>query len=98
MTVTCCVKNTGKIAGDEVVQLFLNDEVSSVSRYEQELCGFERVNLQPGEKKEVKFQVGARAYGLYNAENHFVIEPGKFVLSVGNSSENLTLKSEFWVE
>ena len=98
LTVSCRVKNTGERAGDEVVQLYLNDEVSSVSRYVQELCGFERVSLQPGEEKTVTFRVGERAYGMYDADNRFVVEPGKFTLSAGNSSENLPLKAEFWVE
>lgn len=98
LTVSCRVKNTGGRAGDEVVQLYLNDEVSSISRYEQELCGFERVTLQPGEEKTVTFRVGPRAYGMYNAENRFVTEAGKFTLSAGNSSENLVQKAEFLVE
>ena len=91
------MKNTGTCKGDEVVQLYLNDEVSSISRYERELCGFERVTLEAGEEKTVSFRIGPRAYGMYNAENRFVTEPGKFTVYVGNSSENLGLKSEFWV-
>lgn len=98
LTVSCRVKNTGNRKGDEVVQLYLNDEVSSISRYELELCGFERVALEPGEEKTVTFRVGPRVYGLYDADNRFVIEPGRFTLHVGNSSENLELKSEFWVD
>ncbi len=98
LVVSCRVKNTGTRKGDELVQLYLNDEVSSVSRYVYELCGFERVTLEPDEEKEICFRIGPRAYGFYDAENHFVIEPGKFTVYAGNSSENLKLKSEFWVE
>lgn len=98
LTVTCKVKNTGDRAGDEVAQLYLNDEVSSISRYEKELCGFERVSLQPGEEKTVTFRVNRRAYGMYNAYNQFVVEPGKFYLFVGNSSQSTPLKTEFYVK
>lgn len=98
LTVTCKVKNTGDRAGDEVAQLYLNDEVSSISRYEKELCGFERVSLQPGEEKTVTFRVNRRAYGMYNAYNQFVVEPGKFYLFVSNSSQSTPLKTEFYVK
>ncbi len=98
LTVYCTVKNTGMRKGDEVVQVYLMDDVSSISRYEKELCGFQRVSLNSGEEKTLTFKIGARQYGLYNAENHFVIEPGSFTLFVGNSSENTPLKTTFYVE
>lgn len=98
LLVTCKVRNTGKVKGDEVVQLYLNDETSSISRYEKELCGFERVTLQPGEEKTVEFRVNRRAYGMYNANNEFITEPGKFTLFAGNSSQSTPLKAEFYVE
>lgn len=98
LTVTCKVKNTGSVKGDEVVQLYLNDETSSISRFEKELCGFERVSLEPGEEKTVTFKVNRRAYGMYNDQNEFVVEPGKFFLSAGNSSQSTPLNAEFYVE
>ena len=98
LTVTCKVKNTGAIKGDEVVQLYLNDETSSISRFEKELCGFERVTLEPGEEKTVTFKVNRRAYGMYNDKNEFVVEPGKFFLFAGNSSKSTPLNAEFYVE
>lgn len=98
ITVSCKVKNTGDRRGDEVIQLYLKDEVSSISRFEKELCGFERVNLEPGEEKVVVFKVNPSAYGMYDANNQFVIEPGEFTLFVGNSSENTLLQTFFWVE
>lgn len=98
LLVSCTVRNTGNRKGDEVVQLYLNDEVSSISRYEKELCGFERVTLEPGEEKKVYFKVNRRSYGMYNADNVFVTEPGKFTLFVGNSSQSLPLKTDFYVE
>lgn len=98
LIVTCKVKNTGAIKGDEVVQLYLNDETSSITRFDRELCGFERVTLEPGEEKEVTFKVNRYAYGMYNDKNEFVVEPGKFLLFAGNSSKSTPLKSEFYVE
>ena len=97
LKVTCKVKNTGKYAGDEVAQLYLNDETSSISRYEKELCGFERVSLQPGEEKTVTFRVDRRAYGMYDANNKFIVELGKFTLYVGNSSQSTPLTNTFYV-
>ncbi len=96
--VQCKVTNTGKRAGDEVVQLYLHDDLSSIARYERELCGFQRVSLQPGESKVVTFQIGKHAYGMYDSQQKFVIEPGAFTLYAGNSSENLPLKTNFYVE
>lgn len=98
LAVTCRVKNTGAVKGDEVVQLYLVDETSSISRYERELCGFERVTLEPGEEKTVTFRVNRRAYGMYNDKNEFVVEPGKFLLYAGNSSKSTPLNAEFYVE
>ena len=88
VTVKVKVKNTGSLTGDEVVQLYLNDETSSISRFEKELCGFERVALEPGEEKTVTFKVNRRAYGMYNDKNEFVVEPGKVFLFAGNSSKS----------
>lgn len=98
LTVTCRVRNTGNRKGDEVVQLYLNDAVSSISRYEKELCGFERVTLEAGEEKQVTFRVNRRAYGMYDADNRFVVEPGKFTLFAGHSSQSTPLKADFYVE
>lgn len=98
LKVSCKVKNTGTRKGDEIVQVYLMDDISSISRYVKELCGFERVSLEPGEEKVIKFEVTPRSYGMYNSESKFVIEPGKFVLYVGNSSEDTPLKTDFYVE
>ena len=81
-----------------MVQLYLNDETSSISRFEKELCGFERVTLEPGEEKTVTFKVNRRAYGMYNDKNEFIVEPGKFFLFAGNSSKSTPLNAEFYVE
>ena len=92
LTVTCKVKNTGKRAGDEVVQLYTRDLVSSVTTYEKNLRGFERVHLEPGEEKEVTFVLVPRDFQLLNKDNHWVIEPGMFNIMIGASSEDIRLK------
>ncbi len=81
--VTVDVQNTGKMAGDEVVQLYTHDMVSSVTTYEKNLRGFERVTLMPGEKKTVTFTLTPADLSLWNEAMQFVEEPGFFkVMSV----------------
>lgn len=92
---SCKVKNTGKVAGDEVVQLYLRDEVSSVTTYVKVLRGFERVHLQPGEEKEVSFILTPQELGLWNKDNYFVVEPGTFSVMIGSSSEDIRLQGIF---
>ncbi|MGL5261421.1 MAG: glycoside hydrolase family 3 C-terminal domain-containing protein, partial [Bacteroides sp.] len=98
LIVSCTLKNTGERTGDEVVQVYLMDAVSSISRYEKELCGFQRVKLAPQEEQTLEFTIDPRSYGFYNNDNQFVTEPGKFMLYLGNSSENTPLSCEFYVE
>jgi beta-glucosidase len=85
-TVTVDVSNTGQRSGDEVVQLYLRDVVSSVTRPVKELKGFERVTLKPGETKTVSFPIGHDALGFWKTTKDFVVEPGKFDVTVGGSS------------
>lgn len=92
------VKNTGKTEGDEVVQLYLNDEVSSVTTYTQVLRGFDRVHLKPGEMKEVKFTLTPQDLGLWNRYNEFVVEPGFFEIRIGSSSKDIRLKDRFEIK
>jgi CARDB. len=94
----CKVKNTGKVAGDEVVQLYLHDEVSSVTTYVKVLRGFERVHLEPGEEKTVDFTLTPQELGLWNKDNHFVVEPGMFTVMVGSSSQDIRLQGKFEVK
>lgn len=89
------VANTGKIAGDEIVQLYLNDEVSSVTTYTQVLRGFERVHLNSGERKSIKFTLSPQDLGLWNKDNEFVVEPGFFEVRIGASSQDIRLKKRF---
>jgi beta-glucosidase len=95
VTVTVEVQNTGTRAGDEVVQLYTNDKVSSVTTYEKNLRGFERVNLQPGEKKTVTFTLVPADLALLNKTMRFTVEPGVFKVMIGSSSEDIRLTGEF---
>lgn len=97
VTVTCKIKNTGTYAGDEVVQLYTRDLLSSVTTYEKNLCGFERIHLKPAETREVTFTIHPRDLELLNADNHWVVEPGDFRVMVGASSEDIRLKETFTV-
>ena len=90
-TVRLKVTNTGKRAGDEVVQLYTRDMLSSVTTYEKNLAGFERVHLQPGETKEVVFTLDRKHLELLNADMKWVVEPGEFALMAGASSEDIRL-------
>lgn len=92
------ITNTGKVEGDEVVQLYLNDEVSSVTTYTQVLRGFERVNLKAGETKEIKFTLTPQDLGLWNRHNEFVVEPGFFEIRIGASSQDIKLKERFEIK
>lgn len=85
VTVTVTVKNTGKIAGDEVVQLYLSNLGSSVPVPIRALKGFKRINLLPGENKTVTFSVSPDAFSVIDEQNKRVVNPGIFELTVGGS-------------
>jgi beta-glucosidase len=89
------VTNTGQLAGTEIVQLYTRDLVSSVTTYEKNLRGFERVELQPGETKTVRFVLSKPDLGLWDRNMKFVVEPGTFRVMIGSSSEDIRLKGEF---
>jgi beta-glucosidase len=86
LTVTVEVENSGKRAGDEVVQLYIRDVAASVTRPVKELKGFQRVTLRAGEKRRLEFTLTPQLLGFYNRDMHFVVEPGEFKLMVGTSS------------
>ena len=98
ITVSVDVTNTGKVKGDDVVQLYLKDEESSVTTYEYDLRGFERVPLMPGEKKTVKFVLHPDDLALLDKNMNWTVEPGKFQVMIGSSSEDIKLKAEFTVK
>ena len=93
--ITVEVKNTGKFDGDEVVQLYLKDKVSSVTVYETQLRGFERVHLKVGETKTIQFELTPNDLKLYDKNMNWVVEPGAFEIQIGSSSEDIKLKKEF---
>ena len=82
------VENTGRRAGDEVVQLYIRDVAASRVRPVKELKGFERVTLQPGERRTLQFTLAPEQLGFYNQEMRFVVEPGAFKVMAGTSSED----------
>lgn len=96
--VTVDVSNTGQRKGDEVVQLYLKQEISDVTTYEYDLRGFERVTLNPGEKKTVVFTLHPDDLAVLDKNMNWTVEPGKFQVMIGNSSEDIKLKKEFEVE
>ena len=87
--VSCAVTNVGRRAGDEVVQLYTRQTVSSVMTYDKNLCGFERVHLSPGETKTVAITIAPDDLALWNQEHQRVVEPGEFQVMIGNSSVDL---------
>lgn len=89
VTVRVPVTNTGKLAGDEVVQVYLRDDVSTVTRPVKELVGFKRVSLRPGETRQVTIAIRPDAFGLWDRDMKFVTEPGTFTLMTGPSSADL---------
>ena len=97
LTVSVDVENTGKRAGDEVVQLYIHDTAASVTRPVKELKGFQRVTLQPGEKKRVEFVLTAEQLGFWNRRMRFTVEPGDFKVMVGANSEDL-IEATFEIE
>ena len=82
------VTNTGKVLGDEVVQLYIRDMFSSVTRPVKELKGFQRITLKPGETKKVEFEITPESLSFTNVDKKFVVEPGDFEIMVGNSSRD----------
>jgi len=95
MEISCNVKNTGKVAGDEVVQLYVHDSEATITRPVQELAGFCRVRLKPGEAQTVSFSLKISQLAFYNVDMEFVVEPGKIDVMVGSSSEDIRLRGEF---
>jgi beta-glucosidase len=86
------VKNTGAMRGDEVVQMYIRDLVSSVTRPVKELKGFQRITLEPGETKTVALDIGPELLAFYDIDMKFVVEPGEFEIMVGNSSRDADLQ------
>lgn len=91
MSVT--IKNTGSVKGGEVVQLYFRDEIASVVVYEKELCGFERLSLNPSESKEIFFTIDKKTLSILSKNLERIFEPGDFTFFIGSSSEDIRLKA-----
>jgi beta-glucosidase len=97
-TIRCEVENSGEQEGDEVVQLYVHDVLSTYSRPAKELKGFQRLHLEPGESKQVSFDLPASRLGYYTRQGKYVVEPGVFSILVGSSSEDIRLAGEVTVK
>ena len=97
LKVSVTVKNTGKVAGDEVVQLYMHDELASVARPLKELVAFKRVTLNPGESKTVELEVPYRSFHMWDKDMNFVVEEGWFEVWLGKDAENVIDGSRVYV-
>lgn len=98
ITVTCTLRNTGKYAGEEVAQLYIQDLFASVTRPLKELKAFQKVMLQPGESKTLTFIIDKEMLSFYDQEMKWIAEPGDFKVMIGNSSDKIALESKFELE
>jgi len=87
------VTNTGRRKGDEVVQLYLHDPVASISQPVRRLRGFERVTLNPGQRRAVTFTLDKSDFGFYDNRGRFIVEPGQIDVYAGNSSSATMMRS-----
>jgi beta-glucosidase len=94
-SVSVNVSNTGTVTGDEIVQLYIRDNFSQVTRPVKELKGFKKIKLSPGESKRVSFTITPEMLSYYNLDMQYVVEPGKFTLMLGSSSRNSDLKKVY---
>jgi beta-glucosidase len=95
ITVSCTIENTGKYAGQEIVQLYLRDKVASVVRPVKELKGFKKIMLQPGERKTIQFLIDKEKLSSYDQKLNWIAEPGDFDLMIGASSSDIRSKTSF---
>jgi beta-glucosidase len=93
VSATVQVTNTGKVLGDEVVQLYLHDPVASLSQPVRRLRGFQRVTLRPGESRQVRFAIDKSDFGFWDNDGTYLVEPGKIELYAGDSSKATLTKS-----
>jgi len=98
LTATVTVTNTGKLAGEEVVQLYISDPVASISRSVKELKNYKKISLQPGEQKDVSFNITNNDLKFYNAALKYDWEPGKFIVQIGTNSSDTHAASVQWVK
>ena len=97
ITLSCDVTNVSDIGGYETVQLYIHDELATVTRPIKELKGFQKIYLNAGEKKSVTFTIDSSVLEFWNAQNKYMVEPGKFTLMIGCSSEDICFQESLQV-
>ncbi|QEM08305.1 beta-glucosidase BglX [Mucilaginibacter rubeus] len=98
LTANVTVTNTGKYAGEEVVQLYISDPVASISRSVKELKGYQKISLQPGASKQVSFTITPEQLKFYNTQLKYDWEPGEFVVEIGTNSADTHNASVWWAK
>ncbi len=98
VVVSCLITNTGKLSGDEVVQLYLRDELASVARPVSELKGFKRIHLNSGESQKIEFVITPETLSMLDKDLNKVVEPGDFRIMIGASSKDIRLRGILNVE
>ncbi len=98
LTASITITNTGKLAGEEVVQLYLQDPVASISLPVKELKNFKKVMLQPGEKKVVDFEITTDDLKFYNSDLKYDWEPGDFIIYIGSNSRDVKSERVNWTK
>ena len=93
INIKCRITNTGKFAGEEVIQLYLRDKVASLVRPVKELKDFKKIMLQPGESKVIEFIIDKEKLSFYNQQLDWISEPGEFEIMIGSSSADIRLKT-----
>jgi beta-glucosidase len=98
LTASVTVTNTGKLAGEEIVQLYIQDPVASISRPVKELKNFRKVMLQPGEKKDINIEITNNDLKFYNIDLKYDWEPGDFIIYIGPNSRDVKSARFKWVK
>ncbi len=98
LTATVTLTNTGKVAGEEVVQFYIQDPAASISRPVKELKNFKKVMLQPGEKKDVNIYITTDDLNFYNSDLKYDWEPGEFIIYIGTNSRDLKSAKVNWAK
>ena len=98
LKVSVRVKNTGKVTGDEVVQIYMHDELASVARPLKELVAFKRITLNPGESKIVELEIPYRSFHMWDKDMNFVVEEGWFEVWIGRNAEDVVDSRRVYVE
>lgn len=95
--ISFCIKNTGTVSGDEVIQLYIHDLLASVTQPVMALKGFKRIHLKPGESQKIKFLITPKMLSMLNKNMKWVVEPGYFDIMIGSSSRDIRLKKQLEV-